>query len=72
VNMRRTGRPGYRQVILKDGFYIEVCNKGTKKGVKIRSGSHQEMQESAVLYARFKDVIVLGEYMNGVPYRSAS
>ena len=41
--MKSRGRPRVAEVQLKDGFYIEVCNKGTKKGMKIRSNSLEAM-----------------------------
>lgn len=65
--MRVRGRPRETQVQLKDGFYIEVCNKGTKKGMKIRSENKVNMEQSAATYS-YKDVIILGEYKNGVPF----
>ncbi|MDP4265015.1 MAG: hypothetical protein Q8941_20980 [Bacteroidota bacterium] len=66
--MRSNGRPRFRQVQLKDGFYIEVCNKGVKKGVKIRSESKKDMEDNASLYARYKEVLILGEYKDGIPF----
>jgi hypothetical protein len=65
--MRNRGRPRVRQVQLKNGFYIEVCNKGFKKGMKIRSESKEAMDEAAIQYAGYKEVIILGEYKNGEP-----
>jgi hypothetical protein len=61
-------RPRIGQTQLKNGFYIEVCTKGTKKGIKIRSESKNDMELNVNLYERFKDVIILGEYKNGVPF----
>ncbi|HEY6503724.1 MAG TPA: hypothetical protein VIZ28_07120 [Chitinophagaceae bacterium] len=65
--MKSNGRPRMRSVQLKNGFYIEVCNKGVKKGVKIWSESRKAMEDSASQYANYKEVIILGEYKNGVP-----
>jgi hypothetical protein len=56
-----------RTVQLKNGFYIEVCNKGFKKGIKIWSANRNAMEDSASQYANYKEVIILGEYKNGVP-----
>lgn len=67
--MRTSQRHRIRQVQLKNGFYIEVCAKGVKKGVKIRSDSKKEMETAANMYALYKDVIVLGEYKNGIPFK---
>jgi len=57
---------------LRNGFYIEVCNKGIKKGVKIRSENKKEMEDAATLYGGYKDVIILGEYRAGEPLREVS
>jgi hypothetical protein len=69
--MRTRGRPRITQVQLKNGFYIEVCNKGFKRGVKIWSDSKKAMDEAASLYTGYKDVIILGEYKSGVPFTEA-
>ena len=53
------------QLQLRDGFYIEVCAKGMKKGVKIRSESKKAMEDAASMYSGYKVVVVLGEYQNG-------
>ena len=65
--MKSRGRPSSQPVKLKNGFYIEVCNKGVKKGMKIRSESLQAMESAASLYAGYKEVIIIGEYKNGEP-----
>ncbi len=61
----RTGRPRERAITLMDGFYIEICNKGESKGLKIRSETRVAMENSAKQYAKYKDVTILGEYKNG-------
>lgn len=66
--MKSRGRPGVSQLQLKNGFYIEVCDKGIKRGMKIRSESKEAMQNAASLYAGYKEVIILGEYRNGTPF----
>lgn len=63
--MSTHGRPVTKPVQLRDGFYIEVCNKGNTKGVKIRCDSKVSMQEAATRYSMGKDVIILGEYKDG-------
>ena len=70
--MTNNGRPRARQITLRNGFYIEVCNKGIKKGVKIRSENKKEMEDAATLYGGYKDVIILGEYRAGEPLREVS
>jgi len=56
---------------LKDGFYIEVCNKGSKTGIKIHSSTQQGMEASMNMYSgyAYKAVTVLGEYIDGIPQR---
>ncbi|HEY0732712.1 MAG TPA: hypothetical protein VGD33_09875 [Chitinophagaceae bacterium] len=58
-------------VQFKDGFYIEVCNKGVKTGVKIRSESQQIMEAAASKYSSYKEVIILGEYRDGIPLKES-
>jgi hypothetical protein len=59
------GRPPTRPVKLKDGFYLEVKNKGASSGIKIRRETKAEMLRSAEDYKRIKDVSILGECKNG-------
>ena len=56
---------------LKNGFYIEVCNKGSKTGIKIHSATQQGMEASINMYSgyAYKAVTVLGEYIDGIPQR---
>ena len=65
--MINKGRSREPLLQLKNGFYIEVCNKGFKRGIKIRSENKKAMEDTANLYAGDKNVIILGEYKNGVP-----
>ncbi|MEI9913175.1 MAG: hypothetical protein WDO71_28175 [Bacteroidota bacterium] len=67
--MRNSEKYRARNVQLRDGFYIEVCNKGFKKGMKIRSDSQQTMDDAAAMYAGYKYVIILGQYKDGVPFK---
>ncbi len=59
------GRPSTKPKDLKDGFYIEIRNKGSKKGIKIRRENKEQMLAAIKEYERNKDVIVLGEVVNG-------
>lgn len=59
------GRPSTKPKELRDGFYIEIRNKGAKTGIKIRRDNKDEMLKAVKDYERTKDVIVLGEYKNG-------
>lgn len=59
------GRPPTKPAKLKDGFYIEVRNEGSKaNGIKIRRDTKEEMQMAIEDYSRIKDVNVLGELKN--------
>lgn len=59
------GRPATKPTKLKDGYYIEVRNKGSKSGIKIRRDSKEAMLMAVKGYERVKDVIVLGKSKNG-------
>lgn len=59
------GRPPTRPARLKDGFYIEVRNEGSRtNGIKIRRDTKEEMLQAVENYARIKDVQILGELKN--------
>ena len=55
------GRPPTRPAKLRDGFYIEVRNKGAKSGIKIRRDNKLEMMEAVDEYRKIKEIIILGE-----------
>lgn len=59
------GRPPTKPLRLKDGFYIEVRNKGSKSGIKIHRESELKMMRAAKDFHKSKDVIILGEAKNG-------
>tara|TARA_R110002073_G_scaffold83987_2_gene200079 strand:+ start:4836 stop:5039 length:204 start_codon:yes stop_codon:yes gene_type:complete len=59
------GRPATKPLDLRDGFYIEIRNRGSKTGIKIRRDNKQQMEFAIKEYEKTKDVIVLGEYKNG-------
>ncbi len=61
------GRPSTKPKKLRDGFYIEVRNKNSKTGIKIRRDTKEQMLSSIKEYEKTKDVIVLGEFINGKP-----
>ncbi|PHR74001.1 MAG: hypothetical protein COA67_01145 [Lutibacter sp.] len=58
------GRPATRPAKLKDGFYIEVRNKGARSGIKIRRDNRADMLEAVKEYRRVKDITILGESIN--------
>ncbi len=59
------GRPATKPTKLKDGFYIEVRNKGERSGIKLRRDTKEAMLLAIKEYERVKDVTVLGEAKNG-------
>lgn len=60
------GRPPSRPLKLKDGFYIEIRNKGSKSsGIKLHCETRQKMERTILMYERSKDVIIFGESKNG-------
>jgi hypothetical protein len=59
------GRPPTKPKELRDGFYIEIRNRNSKTGVKIRRDNKEQMLRGVKEYEKSKDVIVLGEYKNG-------
>ncbi len=59
------GRPPTRPKKLRDGFYIEIRNKGAKSGIKLRRDTKEQMLAAVKEYEKIKEVIVLGEFKNG-------
>ena len=59
------GRPPILPKKKKDGFYLEIRNKGAKSGTIIIRDSEQAMLAAARQYETTKDVIILGEHRNG-------
>ncbi|MBE9489531.1 MAG: hypothetical protein IMY67_04500 [Bacteroidetes bacterium] len=59
------GRPATKPKELRDGFYIEIRNKGSRTGIKIRRDNKQQMLFAIKEYEKNKEVIVLGEFKNG-------
>lgn len=56
------GRPPTKPKRFKDGFYIEVRNKGAGIGMKIHFETLREMEAAAAMYGNGKEVIILGEH----------
>ena len=59
------GRPPTKPKELRDGFYVEIRNKGARTGIKIRRDNKQQMMFAVKEYEKNKEVIVLGEFKNG-------
>lgn len=64
-------RPVTREVVLKSGFYIEVCRTGTNKGIMIRRETYDQMMTAYNKYdATMYDVKVIGEIKKGKKVKS--
>jgi hypothetical protein len=61
------GRPATKPTKLKDGFYLEIRNKGSKSGIKIMRETEKAMNIAIKEYEKVKDVVILGEFKNGKP-----
>lgn len=59
------GRPATKPTKLKDGYYIEIRNKGARSGVKLYSQNKLQMHRAIKMYERTKEVLILGESVNG-------
>ncbi len=60
------GRPPVLPKKKKDGFYIEIRNKGTKgPGTIIIRDTYEAMMQAARMYEITKDVSILGEHRGG-------
>jgi hypothetical protein len=59
------GRPPTLPLKKKDGWYLEVRNKGAKTGTVLIRDTEEAMQLAGRLYQNTKDVILLGEHRNG-------
>ncbi len=59
------GRPPILPKKKKDGWYVEIRNKGAKSGTILIRDSYEAMMQAAKQYEMTKDVILLGEHRNG-------
>lgn len=59
------GRPPTKPIKFKDGFYLEIRNKGKNTGIKLRRDTKDQMLRTIKEYELTKDVIILGESKNG-------
>lgn len=59
------GRPAVVPIKKKDGWWIEVRNKGAKSGLILIRESEQAMMQAVKQYETTKDVIILGQHKNG-------
>ncbi len=66
------GRPPVLPKKKKDGFWLDIRNKGANSGVIIIRDTYEAMMQAARQYQITKDVIILGEHKNGKKVESAS
>ncbi|HZY78506.1 MAG TPA: hypothetical protein VFE50_03215 [Cyclobacteriaceae bacterium] len=59
------GRPPVLPKKKKDGFWLDIRNKGANSGVIIIRDTYEAMMQAARQYQITKDVIILGEHKNG-------
>ena len=59
------GRPATKPAKLKDGYYIELRNKGASSGIRIQRDTKEQMEYAMIDYQRTKDVVYLGQVLNG-------
>ncbi|MBD0851053.1 hypothetical protein [Maribacter arenosus] len=59
------GRPATKPTELRDGYYIEIRNRGSKSGVKIRRDTKEQMLMAIKEYEASKDVVMIGEVKKG-------
>jgi hypothetical protein len=59
------GRPPVLPIKKKDGWWLEVRNKGAKSGMILIRESQKAMLQAVKQYETTKDVIILGEHKNG-------
>jgi len=59
------GRPPTKPKKLRDGFYIEVRNRGANTGIKLVRDTEEQMNHAIEEYSRTKDVVILGQSING-------
>lgn len=61
------GRPPVLPKKKKDGFWLEIRNKGADSGTILIRDTHEAMMQAARMYQNTKDVYILGEHKNGKP-----
>ncbi len=59
------GRPATKPAKLKDGYYIELRNKGASSGIRIQRDTKEQMEHAMIDYEKTKDVFFIGQVING-------
>lgn len=59
------GRPATKPAKLKDGYYLELRNKGASSGIRIQRDTKEQVEFAIKDYQKTKEVIFLGHVING-------
>ena len=59
------GRPATKPAKLKDGYYLELRNKGASSGIRIQRDTKEQVDFAIKDYQKTKEVIYLGREKNG-------
>jgi hypothetical protein len=59
------GRPATKPAKLKDGYYLELRNKGASSGIRIQRDTKEQVDFAIKDYQKTKEVIYLGKVKNG-------
>jgi len=65
MRQNQKGRPATKPVELKDGFYLELKNKGSNVAVKIRRENMAEIEMAIEQFKKSKNVVYLGQVSGG-------
>jgi hypothetical protein len=65
MSQSKKGRPPTKKVALKEGFYIEVKNKGSQSGIKLRKENMMQVEMAIKQYEKIKLVQYVGQVKNG-------
>jgi len=63
--MGKKGRPATKPAKLREGFYLELKNKGASSTVKVRRDSMAEIEMLIKQYEKIKITTYLGELKGG-------
>jgi hypothetical protein len=64
--MGKKGRPVTKPAKLREGFYLEMKNKGSSSTVKVRRENMPDIEQLIKQYDKIKDMTYLGELKGGV------
>jgi len=63
--MGKKGRPATKPAKLREGFYVELKNKGSNSPVKMRRNNMAEVEMLIKQYEKIKETTFLGELKDG-------